>query len=32
MEPKQADLENKIDYVKIEINGKLELICAHRYG
>ena len=32
MEPKQADLESKIDYVKIEINGKLQLVCAHKYG
>ena len=32
MEPKQAVLESKIDYVKIEINGKLELVCAHKYG
>jgi hypothetical protein len=28
MEPKQAVLESKIDYVKIEINGKLELVCV----
>jgi hypothetical protein len=32
MEPKQAVLESTIDYVKIEINGKLELVCAHKYG
>ena len=32
MEPKQAVLESKIDYVKMEINGKLELVCAHKYG
>jgi hypothetical protein len=32
MEPKQAVLESKIDYVKIEINGKLELVCAHKCG
>jgi hypothetical protein len=28
MEPKQAVLESKIDYVKIGINGTLELVCA----
>jgi hypothetical protein len=32
MEPKQAVLESKIDYVKMGINGKLELLCAHQYG
>ena len=32
MEPKQAVLESKIDYVKIGINGTLELVCAHKYG
>jgi hypothetical protein len=32
MEPKQAVLESKIDYVKMGINGKLELLCAHIYG
>ena len=32
MEPKQAVSESKIDYVKMEINGKLELVCAHKYG
>jgi hypothetical protein len=32
MEPKQPVLESKIDYVKIGIHGKLELVCAHRYG
>jgi hypothetical protein len=32
MEPKQAVLESNIDYVKIEINGKLELVCVHKYG
>ena len=32
MEPKQAVLESKIDYVKMGINGKLELVCAHKYG
>jgi hypothetical protein len=32
MEPKKAVLERKIDYVKIGINGKLELVCAHKYG
>jgi hypothetical protein len=29
---KQAVLESKIDYVKIEINGTLEVVCAHKYG
>jgi hypothetical protein len=29
---KQAVLESTIDYVKMEINGKLELVCAHKYG
>ena len=32
MQPKLAVLEGKIDYVKIRINGKLELVCAHKYG
>ena len=32
MEPKQAVLESNIDYVKMGINGKLELVCAHKYG
>ena len=32
MEPMQAVLESKIDYVKMGINGKLELVCAHKYG
>jgi hypothetical protein len=32
MEPKQAVLESKIDYVKMGIIGKLELVCAHYYG
>jgi hypothetical protein len=32
MEPKQAVLESKIDYVKIGINGTLEVVCAHKYG
>jgi hypothetical protein len=32
MEPKQAVLESNIDYVKIGINGKLELVCAHKCG
>lgn len=32
MEPKQAVLERKIDYLKIGINDKLELLCAHKYG
>jgi hypothetical protein len=32
MEPKQAVLESKIDYVKMGINGKLELLSAHQYG
>jgi hypothetical protein len=32
MEPKQAVLESKIEYVKMGINGKLELVCAHEYG
>ena len=32
MEPKQAVLESKIDYVKMGINGKLELVCAHKCG
>lgn len=32
MEPKQPVLESTIDYVKIGINGKLELICAHKCG
>jgi hypothetical protein len=32
MEPKQAVLESKIDYVKMGINGKSELVCAHKYG
>jgi hypothetical protein len=32
MEPKQAVLESKIDYVQMGINGKLELVCAHKYG
>jgi hypothetical protein len=32
MEPTQAGLESTIDYVKIGINGKLELVCAHKYG
>ena len=32
MEPNQAVLESKIDYVKMGINGKLELVCAHKYG
>ena len=32
MEPKQAVLESKIGYVKMGINGKLELVCAHKYG
>jgi hypothetical protein len=32
MEPKQAVLESSIYYVKIEINGKLELVCVHTYG
>jgi hypothetical protein len=27
MEPKEAVLESKIDYVKMGINGKLELVC-----
>jgi hypothetical protein len=27
-----AVLESKIDYVKIGINGTLELVCAHKYG
>jgi hypothetical protein len=30
MEPKQAVLESKIDYVKIGINGTLEVVCAHK--
>jgi hypothetical protein len=25
-------LESKIEYVKIGINGTLELVCAHKYG
>jgi hypothetical protein len=32
MEPKQPVLESNIDYVKIGINGKLELVCAHKCG
>jgi hypothetical protein len=32
MEPKQAVLESNIDYVKMGINGKLELVCANKYG
>ena len=32
MEPKQPVLESTIDYVKIGINGKLELVCAHKFG
>jgi hypothetical protein len=28
----QAVLESNIDYVKMGINGKLELVCAHKYG
>ena len=32
MEPKHAVLESTIDYVKIGINGKLELVCAHKCG
>jgi hypothetical protein len=32
MEPKQAVLESKMDYAKMGINGKLELVCAHKYG
>jgi hypothetical protein len=32
LEPKQAVLESKIDYVKMGINGKLELVCAHKCG
>ena len=32
MEPKQAVLESTIDYVKMGINGKLELVCANKYG
>jgi hypothetical protein len=32
MEPKQPVIESTIDYVKIGINGKLELVCAHKCG
>ena len=32
MEPKQAVLESTLDYVKIGIDSKLELVCAHKYG
>ena len=32
MEPMQAVLESKIDYVTIGINGTLEVVCAHKYG
>ena len=32
MEPKQPVLESTIDYVKIGINGKLKLVCAHKCG
>jgi hypothetical protein len=32
MESKQAVLERENDYVKIRINGKLELVCTNRYG
>jgi hypothetical protein len=32
MEPKQPVLASTIDYVKIGINDKLELVCAHKYG
>ena len=32
MESKQTVLESKNDYVKIRINGKLELVCTHIYG
>ena len=32
MEPKQPVLESTIDYIKIGINGKLELVCAHKCG
>ena len=32
MEPKQVVLESKIDYVKMGINGKSELVCSHKYG
>ena len=32
MEPNQAVLESKIDHVKMGINGKLDLVCAHKYG
>ena len=32
MEPKEAVLESKIDYVQMGINGKLELVCAYKYG
>ena len=32
METKQPVLESTIDYVKIGLHGKLELVCAHKYG
>ena len=32
MEPKQAVLESKFEYFKMGINGKVELVCAHKYG
>jgi hypothetical protein len=32
METKQPVLESTIYYVKIGIHGKLELVCAHKYG
>ena len=30
MEPNQAVLEIKIDYIKMGINGKLKLVCTHK--
>jgi hypothetical protein len=32
MEPNQPILERTIDYVKIGLNGKLDLVCAHTCG